>query len=128
MRGVRRINEIGFEKVFGLVNPHAYFLALASAVKKCGLLDSWVLFRIPAHPRHLITTVRDIGPFVRAAVNGAKMPGGIYAVPKVLPSLKRELRHYREVPPSPWGRFNLCPELGEAQYRWEQLRDASLNR
>src|SRR5512137_3205321 len=60
VRGVRRVERLGIPHVIALVNPRAYFLALAAAVAECGLLDRWLLFHIPAHPRHLVPAVRTI--------------------------------------------------------------------
>jgi len=54
IKGVQRVEMMGFSQVFALVNPRGYFLSLAAAVDKCGLLNKWVLFRVPAHPRSLI--------------------------------------------------------------------------
>src|SRR3990172_7222426 len=44
VKGVRRIEGMGFSQVLTLVNPRAYFLSLAVAAEKCGLLDRWVVF------------------------------------------------------------------------------------
>jgi len=37
IRGVRRVSEFGIDNVIALVNPRAYFLALAAAVAECNL-------------------------------------------------------------------------------------------
>lgn len=54
VRGVRRIDALGFPQVITLVNPRGYFLALAAALAECRLRNRWVIFRVPAHPRHLL--------------------------------------------------------------------------
>ncbi|MBM3254326.1 MAG: hypothetical protein FJZ16_08745, partial [Candidatus Omnitrophica bacterium] len=47
VKGVNRVRKMGFSKVFALVNPRGYFLSLAAAVDKCGLLNKWAVFRVP---------------------------------------------------------------------------------
>jgi hypothetical protein len=81
IRGVRRVSEFGIDNVIALVNPRGYFLALAAAVAECNLLGKWILFRVPAHPHHLIPAVKEVAPFVRSVAGGARIKGGIYHVP-----------------------------------------------
>ncbi|MFH1238152.1 MAG: hypothetical protein V1491_01820, partial [archaeon] len=47
VKGIRRVEKMKFSKVFALVNPRGYFLSLAAAVDRCGLLNKWTLFRVP---------------------------------------------------------------------------------
>lgn len=86
VKGVRRVEKMGFSQVFAVVNPRGYFLSLAAAVDRCGLLNNWVLFRVPSHPRHLISAVRQAAPFVCAAAEEGKLKGGIYPIPDCLRS------------------------------------------
>lgn len=109
VKGVRRVESMGFSQVFTLVNPRGYFLALAAAIERCGLLNRWVLFRVPSHPRHLLPAVREIAPFVRAAVEGEKLKGGIYPVPKLYEFMKKENRLHKEFLPKPWQKYNNLP-------------------
>ncbi|HEX7549389.1 MAG TPA: hypothetical protein VF579_02325 [Candidatus Methylomirabilis sp.] len=102
VRGVRRIEALGFPQIIALVNSRGYFLALAAAVAECGLMDRWTLFRVPAHPRYLGQAVRVIVPVIRHAVEGARMPGGIVGIPALLPALRREAAQYREPLPPRW--------------------------
>jgi len=104
-KGVRRVNSMGFSQVLALVNPRGYFLALAAAVEKCGLLNKWVLFHIPAHPRHLLPAVRQVAPFVRAAAEGKKLKGGIYPIPDMYSFLQEENKAYKDSLPRPWGEY-----------------------
>src|SRR3989338_5061120 len=97
VKGVRRVEKMGFSQVFALVNPRGYFLSLAAAVDKCGLLNRWILFRVPSHPRHLLSAVRQISPFVRAASEGKKLKGGIYSIPALYPFLKKENMIYKDI-------------------------------
>ncbi len=119
-RGVRRVDGLGIPQVFALVNPRAYFLALAAAVQECGLSQRWVLFRPPAHPRYLLRAVRLVMPIVRAAA-GQVMPGGIYPIPDLYSILRREHRVYRHPLPSPWGQHNHLPSLRTVTVRWVAL-------
>ena len=121
VRGVRRVESLGIPRVIALVNPRGYFLALAAAVAECGLLDRWILFHVPAHPRHLLEGVRQIGPVVRAAVEGAHHAGGIYSVPVLLPALRDETCQYRDLLPPPWRRWGAIPTRRAAERAWTIL-------
>lgn len=121
-RGVFRVDEMGFDQVIALVNPRAYFLALAAAVQGCGLLSRWMLFRIPAHPRFLIPAVREVMPFVRSAVHGAKHNGGIYFIPSSYPVLQGYEKSYRHPLPNPWRRCNHFTSHHEVKKQWQLLR------
>lgn len=121
VKGVRRVEGLGIPQVLVLVNPRAYFLALAAAVIKCGLIDSWVLFRVPAHPRYLISAVRQIVPCVRAAAEGYNLKGGIYPIPDLYPILQRESRTYRDPLPKPWRDCNRLFSVQEVNKRWASL-------
>jgi len=112
---------MGFSQVLTLVNPRAYFLALTAAVIECGLLDSWVIFRSPAHPRYLINSVRQIAPFVRAAAEGSNIKSGIYPIPDTYPILQQDERTYRHILPNPWKRCNQVPSIHEVKKRWASL-------
>jgi hypothetical protein len=105
VRGVRRVDSLGIPHVIALVNPRAYFLALAAAVAECGLLDRWTVFRVPAHPRYLLPAVRTVAAVVRHTIDGARLPGGIVGVRAFLPALRRECARYRDPLPAPWGMF-----------------------
>ncbi|TRZ93685.1 hypothetical protein D4R78_07825 [bacterium] len=78
VKGIRRVEKMGFSHIFALVNPRGYFLSLAAAVDRCRLLNDWLLFRVPFHPRHLISAVRQIIPFVRVTAEGRRLKGGFY--------------------------------------------------
>jgi hypothetical protein len=121
IRGVLRVDEMGFDRVFSVVNPRAYFLALAAAVQGCGLMSRWVLFRTPAHPRFLIPAVREVMPFVRAAVHGAKHNGGIYFVPSLYPALQAYEKTYRHHLPYPWRECNQFTSRHKVKKQWELL-------
>ena len=118
IRGVRRVEGLGFQQVLVLVNPRAYFLALAAAVAESGLLDRWILFRVPAHPRHLLKAVREIVPVVQAAAVGAAYPGGICPIPTLLPVLQRAARRYRDPLPSRWRPWARVPGPRAADVAW----------
>ncbi len=107
VKGIHRVEKMGFSQVFALVNPRGYYLSLAAAVERCRLLDKWVLFRVPAHPRHLLPAVRQIVPIVRAAADGKKLKGGIYPVPEVYPFLQKENKLYKDSLPEPWGKCSM---------------------
>ena len=109
VKGVHRVEKMGFSQVFALVNPRGYFLSLAAAVDSCGLLDRWVLFRAPAHPRHLLSAVRQITPFVYAAAEGKKLKGGITPIPALYPFLKKENKAYKGSLPKPWQKYSSLP-------------------
>jgi len=105
IKGINRVKKMGFSQVFALVNPRGYFLSLAAAVDRCGLLNKWVLFRVPAHPRHLIPAVRYITPIIHAASEGKKVKGDIYLIPELLKFVKKESKIYRDRLPEPWSRY-----------------------
>jgi hypothetical protein len=119
-RGVRRIESLHVPHVIALVNPRAYFLALAAAVAECGLLDRWILFRAPAHPRHLIVAIREVAPLVRSAA-GMELAGGIYPIPTLLPAIRHESQLYRDAPPPRWRSWGRLPEVRRAQIHWATL-------
>jgi hypothetical protein len=121
VNGVRRIESMGLSRVLALINPRAYFLALAAAVAQCGVMDRWVLFRPPAHPRYLISAVRRIVPFVRAASHGNNLRGGVYPIPDLYPILQREAKRYREPLPRPWQECNRLPSLPRVKKKWSSL-------
>ena len=121
VKGIRRVEKIGFSQVFTLVNPRGYFLSLAAAVDRCGLLNKWILFRVPSHPRHLLSAVREITPFVRAATEGRKLKGGIYPIPDLYPFLKKESRIYKKILPYPWQKYTGLPGSAEIINKWAHL-------
>jgi hypothetical protein len=109
VRGVHRIEGLGIPHVIALVNPRAYFLALAAAVAECHVLDRWVLFRVPAHPRHLRLAARIVAAVVRHTMEGARLPGGNVGVRALLPALHRECPLYRDSLPARWRPFVPLP-------------------
>ncbi len=119
--GVRRVEGLGIPHVITLVNPRAYFLALAAAVTECGLLDRWILFRVPAHPRHLLRAVREGASVVRAASVVTNLMGGIYPIPALLPALRHELRGYRDSLPPRWRSWGSLPEVCKSEIHWAAL-------
>jgi hypothetical protein len=121
IRGIRRISKFGIKNMIALVNPRAYFLALAAAVGECDLLGKWVLFRVPAHPRHLIPAVREVAPVVRAAACGGMIEGGIYHIPPLFPFLQEEDKIYRHVLPGRWKGYGRLPRFSDVRARWELL-------
>jgi len=121
VRGIRRVEGLGMKQVLALVNPRAYFLALAASAHECGVLEKWLLFRVPAHPRHLPSAVQEVAPLVRFAASGGSLPGGVYHLPKLLPDLHKESMAYRDDLPEPYRKFNRLPEIKEAKKRWEVL-------
>lgn len=121
IRGVHRVSEFGIDNVIALVNPRAYFLALAAAVAECNLLEKWVLFRVPAHPHHLIPAVKEVAPFVRAVAGGARTKGGIYHVPLLFPLLQEEDIRYRHVLPERWKEYGSLPSLSDVNEQWRML-------
>jgi hypothetical protein len=125
IRGVQRVEGLGLRQVFALVNPRAYFLALAAAVRECGLLDHWVLFRVPAHPRHLRAAVREVAPIVRAAVAGVNLAGGIYPIPSLIPSLQCEMEGYGDPLPGRWRAGGDAISAHTAKSKWMILRQAA---
>jgi hypothetical protein len=124
VRGVRRVEGLGIPQVIAPVNPRAYFLALTAAVAECGLLDRWLLFHIPAHPRHLIPAVRTIAPVVRGATHGVTPPGGVYSIPMLLPALRREVASYRDPLPLRWGSWGHVPSERVVRRSWAGLETA----
>jgi len=121
VKGVRRIDSMGFNEVVALVNPRGYFLSLAAAVDQCGLLDKWILFRPPAHPRYLLSSVREITPFVRKAAERENLKGGIYPISSLYSALKKEERFYKTRLPEPWKKFNIFSSSKEVKKRMELL-------
>ncbi len=124
IHGVRRVESLGIPHVIALVNPRAYFLALAAAVVECGLLDRWILCRVPAHPRDLLDGVRQIVPIVRAAAEGIRQAAGVYAIPELLPALHGETRRYRNPLPPRWRRCGAIPSRRSAERAWATLHEA----
>jgi len=125
VHGVQRVEGFGFTQVFALANPRAYFLALAAAVAECSLLERWVLFRSPAHPRHLRHAVQEIVPFVRTAAAGADLPGGVYPIPALFPILRREWVRYRAPIPPPWRPWAHVTVRQTIRSRWTTLQQAA---
>lgn len=121
VKGVQRVEALGFSQVLALVNPRAYFLALAAAADRCCVLDRWVLFRAPAHPRHLLRAARQVVPFVQAAAAGHHLRGRIYPIPDLYPILRREADTYRDPLPVPWTEWNRLPTLRQVTARWTDL-------
>ena len=121
IKGAQRVEKMGFSQVFALVNPRGYFLSLAAAVDKCGLLNKWVLFRVPSHPRYLLSAVRQLSPFVRTAADGAKLKGGIYPIPDLYPFLKKENKLYKNSLPQPWQKYSNLIDISEVKIRWSLL-------
>ena len=122
VKGVRRVEKMGFSQVFALVNPRGYFLSLAAAVDKCGLLNQWILFRVPSHPRHLLPAVRQVAPFVRAAAEGRHLKGGIYPISALYSFLQKENRIYKDFLPKPWQKYSTLPTISEIKTRWQALK------
>ena len=125
VKGVRRIEELGFSHVLALVNPRAYFLALAAAGDRCRVLDRWVLFRTPAHPRFLLRALREVVPFVRAVDVGAELPGGIYPIPNLYPALRGEAGGYRDPLPVLSRALAQLPGMHAVGRRWAKLARAA---
>lgn len=121
-KGIHRVEKMGFRQVFALVNPRGYFLSLAAAVDKCGLLNKWVLFQVPSHPRHLLSAVRQMAPFVFATSEGKKLKGGIYPIPEFYPSLQKEIKVCKDVLPDPWQKYSGLPSIKEVKARWQALK------
>jgi len=119
--GVRRVEDLRFSHVLALVNPRAYFLALAAALRRCGCMDRWTLFRVPAHPRHLIPAVRQVVPLVRAAIRGRNLRGGVYPLPDLYAAMRREANMYRHPLPMLWAEFGKMPSVQEVEKRWASL-------
>jgi len=123
IKGVRRVEKMGFSQVLTVVNPRGYFLSLAAAVDRCGLLNKWVLFQLPSHPRHLISAVQQISPFVYAAVEGRKLKGGIYPIPVLYPFMQKESKIYKDSLPMPWQKYSILPDVHDIEMRWLVLTD-----
>ena len=121
VKGIHRVENMGFSQVFALVNPRGYFLSLAAAVDRCGLLNKWILFRVPSYPRHLIPAVRQITPFVRAATKGRKFHGGIYPIPDLYPFIKKENKIYKDFLPDPWQKYSTLLGIGKVKKQWISL-------
>ena len=121
VKGVRRVEGLGFSQVLALVNPRAYFLALAAAVRRSGVTDRWVLFRVPAHPRYLIPALHQVIPFIRKAASRSKLTGGVYPIPDLYPILQREAKTYRHSLPKPWQECNRLTTLHQVKKRWASL-------
>lgn len=121
VKAVRRVDAMGFSQVFALVNPRGYFLSLAAAVDRCGLLNKWILFRVPSHPRHLLTAVRQVAPFVRAAAEGKEFKGGIYPIPELYPFLKKENKAYNDFLPKPWQKYSILSGISDVKTQWSLL-------
>lgn len=121
VRGVQRVQSLGIPHVLALVNPRAYFLALAAAVEACGVRSSWVVFQPPAHPRHLLPAVREVATFVQAAAAGAELPGGIYPIPDLYAALRVEAMGYRDLLPMPWRASARVPGIRAVGIRWAKL-------
>jgi len=121
IRGVRRVSKLGIQNVIALVNPRAYFLALAAAVEECNLLGKWILFRVPAHPHHLIPAVKEVAPIVRAVADGARIKGGIYYVPPLFPYLQEEDKKYRHILPERWKEYGRLPKFSDVNGKWRML-------
>lgn len=124
VKGIHRVEKMGFSQVFALVNSRGYFLSLAVAVDRCGLLNQWVLFRVPSHPRHLLSAVRQIVPFVSAASEGKKLKGGIYSIPSLYPFLQKENTVYKDSLPKPWQKYSSLPSIKEVKTQWLHSTDA----
>jgi hypothetical protein len=122
VKGIRRVEKMRFSKVFALVNPRGYFLSLAAAVDKCGLLNEWTLFRVPSHPRHLLSAVRQVVPFVRAAAEGEKLKGGIYPIPALYPFLRKENEVYKNIIPQPWRKHEYLINFELTKKKWAYLK------
>jgi len=123
-RGIHRVADMGIPYVFALVNPRAYFLSLAAAVGESGLLDKWVLFRIPAHPRHLIPAVREVVPVIRAITVGeGRLNGGIYHIPKLFQHIQIEETVYKHKLPKRWGAYGKLPRFNEVEKKWRLIEN-----
>jgi hypothetical protein len=122
VKGIRRVEKMGFTQVFALVNPRGYFFSLAAAVDKCGVLNKWILFRVPSHPRHLLSAVRQMSPVVFAASEGKKLKGGIYPIPDLYPFLQKENKAYKDFLPKPWQKYSGLPSIEKVKAQWHALR------
>lgn len=122
VKGIRRVEKMKFSKVFALVNPRGYFLSLAAAVDRCGLLNDWTLFRVPSHPRHLLSAVRQIAPFVRAAAEENKVKGGIYPIPELYPFMQKENKFYKDTLPISWKEYGRLVDFNSVKRKWVSLQ------
>lgn len=122
VKGVRRVEKMGFTQVFALVNPRGYFLSLAAAVDRCELLNKWMLFRVPSHPRYLLTAVRQISPLVRATADGAKLKGGIYPIPDLYSFMQKENKLYKDILPTSWGKYGRLVDFNYIKRKWAALQ------
>jgi hypothetical protein len=121
VKGIRRVEKMKFHNVFTLVNPRGYFLSLAAAVDRCGLLNEWTLFRVPSHPRHLLSAVRQITPFVCAATEGNKVKGGIFPIPELYSFMQIEIKIYKSSLPQPWQKYIGLPDETDIKTQWLHL-------
>jgi hypothetical protein len=120
---------MGIQNVVALINPRAYFLALAAAVNECDLQKKWILFRMPAHPRHLIPAVGEVAPMIRAITVGeGRMNGGIYHIPKLYPFLESEEAAYRDKLPNRWGPYGKLPGFKEVEKTWTSVEKSMIAR
>ena len=81
-----------------------------------------MLFRVPSHPRHLISAVRQITPFVRSAAEGKKLKGGIYSIPELYPFMQKENKTYKDSLPQPWKEYGQLINLNSVKKRWKLLK------
>jgi hypothetical protein len=84
-------------------------------------LEKWILFRVPAHPHHLIPAVKEVAPFVRSVAGGARIKGGIYHVPLLFPFLQEEDKKYRHALPERWKEYGRLPMLSDVNEQWRML-------
>jgi hypothetical protein len=97
-------------------------------VDKCGLLNKWILFRIPAHPRHLLPALRQIVPIVRAAADGKELKGGINAVPALYPFLEKESKLYKDSLPESWEKHNKLIRFNSVKKKWHFMNSKTILR
>jgi len=121
VKGIHRVEKMGFSHIFALVNPRGYFLSLAAAVDRCRLLNDWLLFRVPSHPRHLISAVRQIIPFVRVTAESRRFKGGIYPIPDLYSFMQKESRIYKDSLPQPWQKYIGLPDETDIKTQWLHL-------
>ena len=74
--------------------------------------------------RFIISAVRQIAPFVRAATEGKKLKGGIYPIPAMYPVMKKESKVYKGFLPKPWQKYTILPSIREIKTRWLSLTAA----
>ena len=120
VKGVRRVQKMDFSHVLALVNPNGYFLSLVAAAKESGVLDHWVIFRLPTLPNYLLRAFQEIIPLVIAAADHV-LPGGTYTIPNLYPELLRESKAYRDTIPERWQEANRLPGIDEVKKRWTFL-------